>query len=51
MSRLRKLLPDIDWRVLAALLIAAVIIGIANNFRVYEEQRLSLFSGIGGEEQ
>lgn len=51
MSKLRKLVRCVDWRVLAALLVAAVVLGIANNFRVYEEQRLSLFSWTDGEGQ
>ncbi len=51
MNRLREVLSGLDWRVLAGLLILSVVLGIANNFRVYEEQRLPFFAGFGGEDE
>ena len=42
--------PRFNFAVLAALVALALALGIANNFRVYEEQRVPWFGAPHGEE-
>ena len=50
MKRRLAFLRQIDWRVLLVLTIVSVVLGILNNFRVFEEQRLPLFGATSEEE-
>lgn len=49
---MKKLLRHFNWWVLAGIVAIAVVLGIFNNLRVYEEQRVDWFGGptVGTEE-
>ncbi len=36
-------LKGLDWKAIAALVALSLLLAVANNFRVYEEQRIVLF--------
>ena len=42
---MKKLLKVFNWWVLAGIVALAVVLGIFNNLRVYEEQRVKWFGG------
>ena len=46
--KLRKLadfLASYNWYVLSGIVLLAVVLGVLNNLRVYEEQRVNWFGG------
>lgn len=42
---MKKLFDRFDWRVVAGALALAVVLGILNNLRVYDEQRVKWLGG------
>ena len=42
---MEKLLSYFNWWVLAGIVAVAIVLGIFNNLRVYEEQRVNWFGG------
>lgn len=42
---MKVLLGHFNWWVLAGIVVAAIALGICNNLRVYEEQRVNWFGG------
>ena len=42
---MKKLLKVFNWWVLVGIVALAVVLGIFNNLRVYEEQRVKWFGG------
>ena len=42
---LTRQLANYNWYVLAGIVVLSVILGIVNNMRVYEEQRVNWFGG------
>lgn len=43
--RMKGLLRRFNWWVVAGIVAVAVVLGIFNNLRVYEEQRVNWFGG------
>ena len=41
----KEFLKELDWRVIAGAVALAFLLGILNNLRVYEEQRVEWFGG------
>ena len=42
---MKKLLGYFNWWVLVGIVAVAIVLGICNNLRVYEEQRVNWFGG------
>ena len=43
--KMKKVLKHFNWWVVAGIVVLAILLGVVNNLRVYEEQRVNWFGG------